>query len=177
MARVNFNLSLYMVNFIKTLSFFLLINLKCYCQQEYNNLDSLFSRGLYLNKEHILIPWEITPSSIETMGSAFLAKETKYGVKIKWDSVDIFYGLKVNVSAVQIKKKIISKILIDFFHCDFNPSDVDSLVSFINISSKAQCTITKRKKYTNYHWVINNCGVVVSVHRTKWSFMHFARTL
>jgi hypothetical protein len=165
-----------MKKIIQVFIFFSLLITSCYGQGvNFINDSTLFSKGIYLENLKILVPWEINFNEIKKYGNPIITEDPKHyrTVQIKWDSVKILTGFKINLYILEPKKFLHKNVLkrVIVFKGLIDSITARELTSFFKQYTKRIGIFAKKKKVTFTRWIINNCSVIVGEDRSYGYFL------
>jgi len=139
------------------------------------NDQQLFEKGIYLENLKILLPWDINFTDFTKIGNPTYTKDPYHRgqIFIKWDSIIILTGIKMNLKVQKLKKVLIEdkSFPINVYNFTTDSNGVKKLeYYFFKYTGKAG-TIIKGRKYQYTRWVINDCFVTTGVDKSDKYFL------
>ena len=161
------------------ITFFICVNSVCFSQETSVRNNTLFLNGIYLENLKILLPWEINFSDFSKIGNPSCMKDPYHRnqVYVKWDSVSILEGIKVNLR-VQIMRKFLCEdksISILIFNFTTDLTGVKNLKKYFVEHTGKSGTILKGRKFNYTRWIISDRFVMTGKNKNGEYFLWVVR--
>lgn len=124
--------------------------------------NNLFSKGIYIENLHLIIPWGASTQEIGQFGNPRIIHTSKKQTLVKWDSVQILNGICANI-LFENYKCLLCKASNEIFReafCFIDSIDIGKLKIYFEEYAHTQGNlISYHDNSYYYYWIIDECSV------------------